>query len=61
MSWTALALTILPSLLFFCGWDWMSQARMEHLMMAATVGWFVATPLWMGHDKPKLQESETLP
>ena len=45
-SWIALAATILPSILFLA-----SKLDLEHaqwIMLAATLAWFVATPLWMG-------------
>ncbi|MBN2295023.1 MAG: hypothetical protein JXM70_21520 [Pirellulales bacterium] len=49
ISVIALSLTVFPSLMFFAGM--MELDRMKWLMMAATVAWFIATPLWMGREK----------
>jgi hypothetical protein len=49
VSWTALAGTILPSCAFLAGQ--MDNDTVNTIMLAATVAWFVATPLWM-LDKP---------
>ncbi|OHB72157.1 MAG: hypothetical protein A2V70_20820 [Planctomycetes bacterium RBG_13_63_9] len=49
MSWLTLAGTILPSCFFLAGR--MELEPMKTAMLAATAGWFVATPLWM-HRKP---------
>ena len=46
ISWIALAGTILPSILFLAGT--MELAASKHWLLAATVLWFIATPLWMG-------------
>lgn len=48
ISWLALAATLAPSLLFFLGR--MELSRAKTAMTAATVVWFVVTPLWMGRD-----------
>ena len=55
LSIVALCLTVFPSLLFFAGR--MELDTVKWLMLAATVAWFIATPLWMGREKPK-QSSE---
>ena len=44
-SWVALAGTIVPALLFFS--DRLDLDHVKTWMLAATVLWFVATPLWM--------------
>lgn len=43
----ALAATLLPALLFFA--DKLALALTQLWMLAATLVWFVATPLWMEH------------
>jgi hypothetical protein len=45
VSWAALAGTILPSCIFLAGR--MELDTVKTLMFAATIAWFVATPLWM--------------
>jgi hypothetical protein len=45
VSLVALVGTIVPPLLFFAGR--MDLAATKWWMLAATVAWFVATPLWM--------------
>ncbi len=45
ISWLALAGTILPSCIFLAGR--MELDTVKTLMLAATIAWFVATPLWM--------------
>ena len=50
LSWAALALTVVPSLLFLRGTIDLDQVKW--LMLTATVAWFVFTPLWMGREKP---------
>lgn len=46
ISWLSLAATILPSVLFLAGTLDLDQTKM--IMLLATLGWFVHTPLWMG-------------
>ena len=46
ISWIALAATILPPVLFLAGK--MSFDTTQTWMLAATIVWFIATPLWMG-------------
>jgi len=47
-SWLALIGTILPSGLYLLGL--ISLAGCRWTMLAATVAWFAATPLWMGRE-----------
>ena len=49
ISWLALAVTILPSVVFLSG-----KVDLDHVkvaMLVATVVWFVVTPLWMGRKE----------
>lgn len=48
ISWISLAGTILPAILFFTGDLDLESA--QRLMLLATIGWFVHTPLWMGRE-----------
>ena len=48
LSWISLAATILPSILFLTG-D-LPLERSKWILLLATIGWFVVTPLWMGRD-----------
>jgi hypothetical protein len=50
VSWIALAATIVPSLLYLGQRMDLNQATT--VLNIATVAWFVATPLWMGREKP---------
>jgi len=50
ISWLALAGTILPSCIFLAGQ--VELDAVKTVMFAATVAWFLATPLWM-LDKPE--------
>lgn len=50
VSWLALALTILPSILFLGGV--MDIETVKWLMLAATIVWFVVTPFWMWKAEP---------
>lgn len=45
VSWLALAGTLAPAILFFTGHLDLDQVK--RWMLAATLAWFVATPLWM--------------
>lgn len=45
VSFVALVATIAPPLLFFA--DQVTVEAMKAWMLAATVAWFAATPLWM--------------
>jgi hypothetical protein len=49
ISWAALAATILPPVLFLTGHMTLDQLKLA--MLAATIVWFAATPLWMGRSK----------
>ena len=55
LSILALCLTVFPSVLFFTGQ--LELGTMKWLMLAATIAWFLATPLWMGRKRPE-QSSE---
>jgi hypothetical protein len=50
VSLAALVGTIVPPLLFFAGWIDLDATKWW--MLAATVAWFVATPLWMERPEP---------
>lgn len=50
ISFTALAATVVPCLLYFGGA--ISHAAVNWSALAGTVLWFAATPLWMGRDLP---------
>mgnify|MGYP001150911864 CR=1 FL=1 len=45
VSLAALAATIVPPVMYFTGQ--MALAVAQGWMLAATVAWFVATPIWM--------------
>jgi hypothetical protein len=49
VSGIALAGTILPSMLYLAGR--MDLGSSKWWLLAATIVWFVATPLWMGRPK----------
>lgn len=58
VSWLALGATILPSILFLS--NRLDLEQTKWIMLAATVVWFLATPLWMGHDAaPQAEHSNT--
>ena len=46
ISWIALAMTVLPSVVYFSGN--MELDRVKWLLIFASVVWFVVTPFWMG-------------
>lgn len=46
VSGAALAITIAPSVLFLAGRMTLEQSKW--MLLAATVVWFIAAPLWMG-------------
>ena len=46
VSWIALAVTILPSILFLAGT--IDIHLMNLIMLMGTAGWFIITPFWMG-------------
>jgi hypothetical protein len=48
ISWVALIGTIIPSILFLAGQ--VSLESSKHWLLAATIVWFVVTPLWMGRE-----------
>ena len=45
ISWLALGLTILPTVLYLAGQMELDPAKW--LMLLATIVWFAVTPLWM--------------
>jgi hypothetical protein len=49
ISWISLAGTILPSVLYLLGRMELQQSKLW--LLAATIVWFAATPLWMGRTK----------
>ncbi len=49
ISWTALAATLLPSILFLAGS--IDLATCSGLMLVATLVWFATTPFWMGRER----------
>jgi purine-cytosine permease-like protein len=46
LSWVALAGVVVPGAMFLSGA--VSLADVKMVMIASTIGWFIATPLWMG-------------
>ena len=46
VSVVALAVTIMPSVLYFAGT--INHDAVRWIALGGTIGWFVATPLWMG-------------
>ena len=54
VSWLSLLTLIMPSILFLAG-QLSSLDNVKHLMLAATILWFVSTPLWMWHEDRKSQ------
>lgn len=49
ISYIALAMAVIPSIVYFSGG--MELERVKTLMLLATVVWFVVTPFWMGRKK----------
>jgi hypothetical protein len=54
VSWAALVATIVPSVLFLAGQMTLDQSKWA--LLAATVLWFVAAPLWMGRGGSVAEE-----
>lgn len=54
VSWLSLVGTIVPSLLYLAGTVDLEQSK--RLLLAATIGWFVTAPLWIGRGGPKERE-----
>jgi hypothetical protein len=50
VSWLSLVILIMPSVLFLMG-TFSSLDQVKLVMLAATVVWFVSTPLWMWKEK----------
>ncbi len=51
VSLIALLAVILPCLIYFTGG--MDHGAVKVLALAGTIGWFIATPIWMGRELPK--------
>jgi len=49
VSLVALAVTVLPSLLYFFGV--LGLEPMKWTALAGTIAWFIATPMWMGRKQ----------
>ncbi len=49
ISLVALAVTIVPSVLYFLGVIGIDP--MKWIALAGTIAWFVATPMWMGRNE----------
>ncbi len=49
-SLITLGLVTIPCLLFFA--DLMSLDAVKWAALVGTIGWFAATPLWMGQELP---------
>jgi len=50
ISWISLAVTVLAPLLFYT--DTLALEQSKTILLIATLGWFVHTPLWMGRETP---------
>jgi hypothetical protein len=46
VSWACLVMVGIPSVISFLGW--MDLDTVQLLALIGTIGWFVATPFWMG-------------
>ena len=49
-SFTALGLVTIPCWLYFAGG--MGLEGVKWLALVGTIGWFIATPLWMSRELP---------
>jgi hypothetical protein len=49
-SLITLSLVIVPCLLYFAGM--IELAAVKWTALVGTIGWFIATPLWMGRKLP---------
>ncbi len=58
VSFVALATTIIPAVLFLT--DSVDLGQVKLLMLIGTIGWFVATPLWMG-KAPTIDDEVVVP
>ncbi len=54
VSYIALGLTVVPSVMFLMGTVELDSVKL--LMLIATVVWFVVTPFWMGREKVEKAE-----
>ena len=52
VSWLSLVILIMPSVLFLMGM-FSSLDQVKLIMLAATIVWFVSTPLWMWNENGK--------
>jgi hypothetical protein len=59
ISWFALLALIVPPTVFL--FDGMAIQPMKWIMLAATLVWFVITPLWMGKAEPSNTEQAGQP
>ena len=58
ISAIALIATIAPSIMFLT--DSLDLAQTKLAMLIATIVWFIATPLWMGHPPEQLEHEEVV-
>ena len=54
LSFVALLATLLPSILFLCGFVALNVA--SSLSLVATVAWFVVAPFWIGKPEHNLDD-----
>jgi len=54
ISWVAIIALIVPGVLYLIGT--VELDRVKYLMLAATVTWFMAAPLWMGLERKQQQD-----
>lgn len=50
ISLLALVVTIVPSILFFSGYEGFNLEKVKSCMLISTLVWFVVTPFWMGRE-----------
>ena len=55
VSWLALALVVIPSMLSFL--ELLSLAHIQWCALAGTILWFVVTPMWMSRE-PEIDDAE---
>jgi hypothetical protein len=55
ISLVALAITVLPSVLYFLGF--VGAEPMKWTALVGTIAWFIATPMWMGCE-PQIDDTE---
>jgi len=54
VSWVACGATVIPAILFLSGS--MELDQMKHVIMGATVVWFLSASVWMGREKKNHDE-----